>query len=163
MKNKRKKKLTRCIIFLIFLVIVMFIVFKFFIKGNKEEGKQSTQIKEENNLNINEKYVQLLNDGTKINESEKLKKDKQFENLKLSNIQLKYKNGITNLLCDVENVGKKEIKEGDIIIILRDKEGQEIYRLDGFLEKIKPGEIKEFNTSVTADFSNAYDFTIIKK
>ena len=67
MKNKRKKKLTRCIIFLIFLVIVMFIVFKFFIKGNKEEGKQSTQIKEENNLNINEKYVQLLNDGTKIN------------------------------------------------------------------------------------------------
>ena len=114
MKNKRKKKLTRCIIFLIFLVIVMFIVFKFFIKGNKEEGKQSTQIKEENNLNINEKYVQLLNDGTKINESEKLKKDKQFENLKLSNIQLKYKNGITNLLCDVENVGKKEIKEGEL-------------------------------------------------
>ena len=48
-------------------------------------------------------------------------------------------------------------------IIILDKEGNEITRIGGYIDKVKAGEKVELNASATSDFANAYDFDIVKK
>lgn len=157
---KRKKEginLMTLIIAIIIIVLVIIFIKNIIIKSkNKEQTNNTTQTTQE-------KYVQTLDNGTKLNTSEKLKKDKKVEDLELKNIQLTYKNGVTNLLCDIQNNSKKEVNMEDVEIVLLDENGDTIYKMRGFMEAIKPGETKQFNSSITADFSNAYDFKINKK
>ena len=156
-KRKQKKGINLITLVIAIIIIVLVVIF---IKNivSKNKNKENT-----NSTTTEEKYVQTLDDGTKLNTSEKLKKDKEVEDLELKNIQLTYKNGVTNLLCDIQNNSKKEVKMEDVEIVLLDENGDTIYKMRGFMEEIKPGETKQFNSSITADFSNAYDFKINKK
>ena len=48
-------------------------------------------------------------------------------------------------------------------VILLDKNGKEIVTLGGIISPLQPGEKKQFNTSMTLDYANAYDFKIVIK
>lgn len=146
------------IIIIIAIVILVIFVSKKFIK-NERETQNITQEQEQSQ----EKYVKFLEDGIKLNTSDKLKKDKKFENLKIKDVQLTYRNGVTNLLCNIENVSNENLEMQDVEISLLDENGEVIYKMIGVIEEINAGETKQFNSSVTADFSNAYDFEINKK
>ena len=77
-----KKNEKRMILILFVVLVIAIIIFAVNKNSNKNKGENQT---EENNT---EKYVQVLEDGTKLNTSEQLSKTKQVGNYKFENMQL---------------------------------------------------------------------------
>ncbi len=163
-KKKRQENGIKLIhiIFMILIIAIVIFVSRNFIKNNEKIGKDQEEQGQEQ-IGKQEKNVKVFDDGVKLNTSDKLNGEKKFEELKIKDIQLTYRNGVTNLLCNIENNSKEKIKMQDVEITLLDEKGEIIYKMVGIIEDINSGETKQFNTSVTADFSNAYDFKITKK
>ena len=162
MANNKNKgiNLITIIVILILIIITVVVTRKIIAKNNKDEQVNNVTNQIENET---EKNVKVLEDGTKLNISSKLKENKKINNLELKDIQLTYKNGVTNLLCNIENTSETKTDIQNVEIILLDEQGNTIYKMQGVIEGINPGETKQFNTSITADFANAYDFKIVKK
>jgi len=108
-------------------------------------------------------FVEKQADGSRVNTSEQLKKTKTVEGLEWTNIQLVEKNGISEIKADVKNITDDEIKELAMLITVVDKEGNMINELDAIVFDVGPGQTIKINPGITADISNAYDFTIRKK
>ena len=167
-KKVNKKKKIRMPIFLIIIILIIGIVIginqiKKQDKENENENQIQNTIMENEEDEIKEKYVQLLEDGSKLNISEKLRKNKKIDGLVLKDIQLTYKNGVTTLLTNVENTSNKKSEQKVVEVTLIDENKEKIYTLQGIIEEIEAGGTKQLNCSITADFANAYDFTIKEK
>ena len=143
---------------LILLVVLVIAVVIFVVSKNKKGNKENT---EENK--VVEEFVQVLEDGTRLNTSTKLNEMKKFEGLEFGNIQLTNLNGQSVLLADVKNTTSAETGLMLVNVTLIDKNGNELGTVGGIISPLKPGESKQFNTSMTIDYANAYDFKITKK
>ena len=141
---------------LILLVVLVIAIILFVTSKNKSENKV-----EENK--VEEEFVQVLDDGTKLNVSSKLNQMKKFEGLEFGNIQLTNSNNQSVLLADVKNTSSTATKMMLVNVTLYDKNGNELGTVGGIIPSIQPGESKQFNTSMQIDYANAYDFTITKK
>ena len=124
-------------------------------RGNNDVNPEEKEIKEE--------YVQVLDDGTKLNVSEELKEAKKIDGLEITNIQLTQKGGQTVLLADVTNPTAQEVGATGIYIIILDRKGNEIGKIPGVISPLKVGETKQLNVGVTDDYANAYDFKVEKQ
>lgn len=153
--KKRKKGIS---IIWVLVLIIAIIIIKIV---NKKDINNKNQISE-NNI-INEKYVQVLVDGTKLNKSNKLSETKNVGDYKISNIQLTMKNNQSVLLADIKNTSKQETDTTLIDIILYDENKNKIATIPGIISPMKPGETTQLNSSITVDCANAYDFEIIIK
>lgn len=153
MKSKEKKML----LILIIVAIIIIAIVWFATRGKKEnkEEVETNQIKEE--------FVQVQEDGTKVNISNKLKEEKELDGLKIGNIQLTEKEGQLTLIANVTNTTAKDVDAFLIDIILYDKEGKEIDTVLGFVSPVKAGQTVELNAGITEDYANAYDFKVVKK
>ena len=152
MKKKEKRMI------LILLVVLVIAVVIFVVSKNKKGNEENT---EENK--VVEEFVQVLEDGTRLNTSTKLNEMKKFEGLEFGNIQLTNSNGQSVLLADVKNTTQAETGLMLVNVTLIDKNGNELGTVGGIISPLKPGESKQFNTSMTIDYANAYDFKITKK
>jgi len=150
----KKKEKQRLLILIIMALAILFTIW--FLTRPKED----TKIIENEKV---EEFVQELEDGTKLNTSTKLKEVKKIENLEVGNIQLTYQNGSSVVLADVVNNSNKTSSLMVVKITLLDKNGKELETLSGIIGALKPGESTQLNMGATADYANAYDFTIIKK
>lgn len=161
MAKRKKKGIRRIDIIVLITIMIISIIIISIIKNknNEQEDMQTSKIQTEQQ----EKYTKILEDSTKLNTSEKLKEDKKFEELKVKDIQLTYKDGVTNLLATIENSTQTKIEMQNVEIVLLDEKGEELYRMPGIIEEIEEGKTTQLNCSVTADFSNVYDFSITKK
>ena len=128
---------------------------------NNKKGNNNEVTKQENE--VVEEFVQVLEDGTKLNISTKLNEAKEVNRLKFENIQFTEQNGQSVLLANVTNNSGKATDMTLVDVILLDKNEQEIVKVGGIISPLQPGETKEFNTSMTIDYANAYDFKIIIK
>ena len=151
MKPKEKRMI------LILLVILIIAIIIFAVNKNKKDENTA-----EGN-NVVEEFVQVLEDGTRLNTSTKLNEMKKFEGLEFGNIQLTNSNGQSVLLADVKNTTQAETGLMLVNVTLIDKNGNELGTVGGIISPLKPGESKQFNTSMTIDYANAYDFKITKK
>ena len=124
-------------------------------------GKKSNNDAEQNE--VVEEFVQVLEDGTKLNTSTKLSETKIVDGLKIGNIQLTMQNGQSVLLADAENDTGKDIDIMLLDIILLDKNGNELTTIAGIIGNLKAGEKQQLNSSVTSDYANAYDFRVVIK
>ena len=142
---------------MIILIGVIVIGIIWFIVGgkNKEENKETEQNQVEQ-----EEYVQVLEDGTKYNKSDKLKENKKLGGLEIGNIQLTHQNGMSVLLATVTNTTEKAVDVTRIRLKLYDDKGNVLEELDGLISPLKAGESTQLNMGVSADYANAYDFTI---
>ena len=162
-----KKKEKILILALIIMVIIVVLIGKARKKDNLPESPSQEVVQEnENNAEeneINEEFVEVLDDGTKVNTSETLKEEKKVDDLSFTNMQLTNSDGQTVLLADVTNTGSTatELTLYDVIIL--DKDGNEVVTLGGLVSPLEPGETTQFNVSMTRDYANAYDFKIVKK
>ena len=170
MKKKEKRMIIGLIIVAV-VIIVAIVVFK-----NTKKGNSGTGIAQNNGTTVSdatgekpeekpeekpvEEYVQNFDDGTKLNVSTKLNETKTVDGYEVSNIQLTNKDGITVILADVTNKTGKDQPEKPLVVKLFDKEGNELVKLDGMIEALKDGATAQLNMGVTADYANAYDFTI---
>ena len=159
MKKKEKRMLLILLVILV-IAIVIFVVNKNLKKENNSNGNENTTQQENTET---EEFVQVLEDGTKLNTSKKLNERKEVNGLTFENVQFTEQNGKSVLLADVTNNSGKAIDVTLVDVILLDKNGQEIVKLGGIISPLKPGEKTQFNTSMTLDYANAYDFKIVVK
>jgi len=164
MKNNKETKKERgvtlivlAIIVIILVLLLLFVIGRIGKKGEEKTNPVSTEgeVQEEEK----QEYVRQKT-GSKLNISEEVQKEKKVGNLKITNIQLKEKKGITTLLADIENTGDIEIQNKMLTIEILDKTGKVITILKAPIDNVKAGEKIILNTSVTGDVSNAYDFKV---
>lgn len=155
MKKKEKTMI------LIFIVVAVIIIVGLLIWRNAK-NKNEQQPQQENNT-IEEKYVDVLENGTKLNKSSKLKETKNLDGLEISNLQLTYADGIAVLLADVKNTTSQDVELTPVELTLLDDQGNTLEVLDGLISPVAAGETVQLNIGVSADYANAYDFKIVKK
>ena len=154
MKRNEKKWILVLVAITVLLIIVLIVK-----NSKKEVVKENTE-----QLGTNtQEYVQVLEDGTKLNTSTKLKETKKLDNLEIGNIQLTNKNGQSVLLADVKNTGSMETQVMLINIVLLDETGTEIATVPGIISPLKVGESTQLNTSMQQDYTGIYDFRVVKK
>ena len=146
---------------IILLVLILVIIGVVVIRPKQTKDKNEIE-GTETNVNIEENNVKILENGAKLNTSSKLNEDKNIGQVAIKNIQVMYKDGVTNLLATIENNEDKDLPETKVTITFIDELGNEIYKMQGLIEPTKVGETCELNCSITADFSNAYDIKIEK-
>ena len=127
-------------------------------KGKKEE----VEIGEEENI-VEEEFVNVLSDGTKLNTSDKLQEKKKVGGLEVSKFQLTEQGNSTILLGTITNTSSTEQGGYDVEIVVVDKTGKELGRIPAYIKKLQPGESTQLNTGITGDYANAYNFSINKK
>ena len=155
MKKKEKRMI------LILLVVLIVAIIAFVINKNSNKNKENENTAEENNTT--EEFVQVLEDGTKLNTSEQLSKIKQVGNYKFENMQLTEQGSQTVLLADVTNTGSTATDIQLVDVTLLDKEGKEIVTVGEIISPLQPGASTQFNSSMTLDYANTYDVKITLK
>ena len=152
MKPEEKK-----LILILVIITVIVGIIAFFAMREKNDQNNGTQTRQEN---VAEEYVQNLEDGSKLNVSEELRKTKTIDGLEITNIQLKEIKGITTLLADVENKTGSTVESKKVKVTILDKSGNAITELLGIVDKLESGKKTQLNIAVTADVANAYNFEI---
>lgn len=158
--QKKEKKM------IVILLIILIIAIAVFVINNNKNKKNGKNAENENTAYENEdpeEFVQVLEDGSKINTSEELNKTKQIGTYKFENIQLAEQNNQTVLLANVTNTGNKATEMQLVDITLLNKNGEEIITIGGIIEALEPGANTQFNSSMTLDYTNVYDFKITLK
>ena len=155
-ENKKKNVLKPFILLIIILLIILIIALISINKNNKNPEKNISN-GEENNV---ESYVEEIETGLKINKSTKLNEAKEVQGLKITNIQLSTKDGMTTLLADVINNSGTKTSLKTVEITLIDKEGNELTKVTGIIDSLDVGESKQLNIGMTSDYVNAYDFKV---
>ena len=152
---------------LIILLIILFFLIVITIAVNSRDDRESEEtpqtpavgVTEENKV---EEFVEVQEDGSKVNTSEELKKTKTIDGLEISNIRLVENNNVSQVVADVTNPTNGTLGDFPVEIIVKDKEGNEITRIGGYIDRVNAGETVQLNASATSDFANAYDFEVVK-
>jgi len=159
-KEEMKKEDKKVVLILVGIaVIVVGCLCIFGNMGKKQSDNEDNEAKTSEKSN-SEKYVQKLEDGSKLNVSDKLRKSKTVDGLEISNIQLKEIGGITTLLADVENKTGVATAQKIVKIEILDNSGKVLTDVQGIIDPMKVGEKVQLNVAVSADVANAYDFRI---
>ena len=146
---------------LVLLVAVIVIAIVLIVVSVNANGKEDEMQGGTTNPVVNEeKYTTELEDGTKVNTGEEFNSTKTYGNLEISNIQFTEKDGMTVLLADVTNKGITTHENEVVEITILGENGEEISTTKPVIGKIEPGETIKINATITADVSNAKDFTI---
>lgn len=114
-------------------------------------------------VEVEEKYVVTSNDGTKVNTSDALKSNKVVNNVEFSDIQLSQRNGETLLTATLKNNGSTANELFTVKITLIDDAGKDIVTFDSLVSPMEAGATATFETSMTLDYANAYDFRVEPK
>lgn len=142
----------------ILLIITVIVIIVAIVLGNSKKD----QVKE-NEDNKPEEFVNVLEDGTRLNKSDKLHETKTFDGMEITNFQLTEKDNVSLLLGTITNTSSETKGGYPIEIKILDKQGNEIITVDAFIGELKAGASTQLSTSATFDYANAYDFSINKK
>lgn len=151
MKKKEKKGL------LILLVVAVLIVGAIWLMtrgGNEEQVATGGKGKEQ--------IVKVEEDGTKVNVSEKLNKDKVNSGFKISNISYKESNGETIFKARITNETGSEQPEFFGKIVLLDKSGKTLGNIPIMVSATQAGEATDVEATITENYVTAYDFRLEK-
>ena len=157
--NKDEKKWIVLLV-AVFIILAVLIIGLSLSKNKKTEEKGGTQVIQKQ---TEEKYVEVKEDGTKINQSNKLKETKNFEGLEIKNITIETKDNETILKADVENTTSQATGDYAIKIKVVDDLRNEIKQIGGYINYIGPKEKTTLIIKTSYDFANAYDFAIEKQ
>ena len=153
MSNNEK----RWIILLVAVIVIVIVLIVGLANGRNKEVQQQGQ---EETLVNEEKYATELSDGTKLNTSEDFNNTKTYGNLTISKIQYTARNGTSVLLADVTNNGSTRHEVEIVKITILGDNNEVITEIKPVLGDIEPGETIKLNASISADVTNARDFTI---
>lgn len=154
MKDKEKKMI------MIITIIGTIVIGGILLIKNITKEKEGTKGEEPQE---SEQYVGILEDGTKLNKSNKLKETKKIEGMEITGIQLTNQNGVSRIIGTVTNKTNKDIELTPIKIILYDDKKNILEEVNGLISPMKVGESVQLNVGITADYANAYDLKIEKK
>lgn len=151
MKKKEKKGL------LILIVVAVLIIGAIWLMTRGDNGEQVAT-----DGNGKEPIVKVEEDGTKVNVSEKLNKDKVNSGFEISNISYTQSNGETILKARITNRTGSEQSEFFGKIVLLDKSGKTIGNIPIMVSATQDGEATDVEATITEDYVEAYDFRLEK-
>lgn len=158
--SKKEKQVIGVLIGIAVIAIIVVLI----VNGkNKEDENIVNNETVENNTVEEEKYVEVLENGTKLNTSEKLKETKEIDGMEISNMQLTEEGNITKLLGTITNKSNTTKGNYEINIKLIDENGKALTTLVGYIGELEPGESTQLSTSTTFDYANTYDVEITKR
>lgn len=158
--SKKEKQVIGVLIGIAVIAIIVVLI----VNGkNKEDENIVNNETVENNTVEEEKYVEVLENGTKLNTSEKLKETKEIDGMEISNMQLTEEGNITKLLGTITNNSNTTKGNYEINIKLIDENGKALTTLVGYIGELEPGESTQLSTSTTFDYANTYDVEITKR
>jgi len=155
MKRQEKRMITIIIVVGVIIIGGIWLI-KNVNSNNKKENKQEENI-------VTEKYVEVLEDGTKLNKSNKLKEIKKIEGMEITGIQLTNKDGVSRIIAVVTNMTNQEIELTPIKLTLYDDKNKVLEEVNGLISPMKAGESVQLNMGISVDYANAYDFKVEKK
>ena len=156
MKKKEKK---RILILIVVAIIIILVLFWIRAAVNKKDN-QGSQNPSSSSSEAGSEYTALYSDGSKLNVSSKLKENKSYQNVIISNIQLTTVNGVNRLLANVTNNSSASTDAQDVSIVFVDSQGNTIATVPGVIPALNAGETAQLNASTTKDIINAYDFRV---
>ena len=156
MKKSEKRMILTIVVVAVIIVVGLLIWRNNANKGNEPQNNVGEQ-------QVAEKYVDVLEDGTKLNKSNKLKETKKVDELEISGIQLTNQNGLSVILGTVKNTSSRDLGLTVIEITLYDDKNNVLEKVEGFVSPVKAGGSVQLNMGVSADYANAYDFSVVKK
>ena len=169
--NKR-----RIIIFLIIVLIIIIVSFVIVIKLNKKINVTDNNVEinsiednvdkisddvAKNSIDKNNKENVIIKNGEKVNTSNKLSQDKEFDGLKFTNVKLRSINGSTNFTANVKNISGKEYKSKSLKVKFMNSNGSEMGSLTIYIPDLSIDGETTVDSSITEDYVNAYDIKII--
>lgn len=154
----KSKKWIIVIILVAIIVIVGVVILVNSLKKNETLSNERIS-----NIGTYEKYVQVMQNGTKINVSDEFLKTKKYDGLEISNISLKFEKGISTFIAQITNKTGKTKKEQKVTIILEDETGKQIDTLKGIIDETNPSETVTLKISATKDIVNTYNFRVIRR
>ena len=165
-KKKGMKKNEKIVILVLVIILIAVIIFAAVRNSSSSDTEEtetsSTAESSETELESAGDYSVVLEDGTKLNISEKLNEDKELDELEITDIQLTESDGVTQLLATVTNTSD-EVQGGYIATLtLLDADGNALVVLSPYIEELEPDESTQLNVSAVFDYADAYDFTITK-
>jgi len=170
MENKRKLIISGIILAVLIIIVVAVVIIE---KVDNKNNDSSTSTAPPVQI-IN---YRTLSDGTKLNESPKLKVSKQFEGLDITGIQITCEQptstndttnslvkGKTEMLATLTNNTNQTLGGYDVNITFVDEKGNSIsdFKVFARIIELKPGESTQLNASITENLINAYDIKIEK-
>lgn len=148
--SKKERKRIFTIIGILLLTIIILLIVKSITKNDENEGEVLTK----------ETYVEIQEDGTNLNTSNKLKETKKLGELEFSNIRLTSKDGESYVTADVKNTSTTKLGNKFVHITIVDDKGEDLSKVTIYLGDIEAGESITINGKASSDFANAYDFLI---
>lgn len=165
--KKSELKVVAVIALILILLLIWAIVWK---NTNGEKEQEPIQIAQTNineqkqeQTQIIEEFVQIQEDGTKVNTSNKLKEVKEIDGLRVRNISLETKANETILTARVENPSNETKGDYGIEIIAKDKDGNELKTINGYMNSIEAQGTSTLKIKTSFDFANTYDIELKKQ
>ena len=115
------------------------------------------------NVDHENKYVQVQEDGTKVNISKKLAENKNVNGIDVEDISLKEKDNITVLEARVVNNSKEKKEEFMVNIEFLNDNDEQITTITGYIPTLEAGETTTIKTQTTLDFANSYNIKITER
>jgi len=114
--------------------------------------------------------IVLIANGKKVNTEEIYNNDgvttsqittkKKTEKYEIYNTDIKAANGVTKITATVKNITTQVAQEQKIIIVLIDKQKNEIGEIPVIIPKLDAGRMTKISSEVLTEYSNIYDFII---
>lgn len=145
--------------FIILLISAIILLIIGLIMGTNESKDQeiTSTLQNKQTEQNGEIFTEILEDGTKLNTSNKIGEPKILDGMEITGLQLTVKDNTSFLLGKITNVSNEIKGEYQFNVIILDKNGKELITIKAYVKELQPGESTELNTSATFDYSNAYD------
>lgn len=147
------KKKEAIVIFTLIAIMVLILVIVIVKKGKNNQITPNV---------VNEEFVEVREDGTRVNTSSKFAEAKKFDGLEIGNITLTEKNNESYIRATVKNTTTQVKGDDSITLTIIDKAGNTLTEVQGYLNTIQPGDTTILSIKASADFANAYDFKVSK-
>ena len=108
-------------------------------------------------INMNDTQNVVMRNGEKVNSSEKLKEEKEVAGLKISNIVLQTRSGISVFNATVENTTDEDFEKRTVNLQFQQNDGISYITVKAKIPFIKAKGSATINTSTTKDIVNSYD------
>lgn len=156
--SKKKNQLVYggTVVILLIIAIILIVVI---INKNKVNTDVDTEILEQPQVETSEN-VKVTTEGIKENISNKLKEEKKLEGMTIKEIKFQSKDNVTKFTATIDNTTLNDFKGTPVEIIFKNKNGEEISRLAGYVNDTLKGAKSYIDASTTIDITEAYDFTI---
>ena len=113
-------------------------------------------------MSIPEKKTKLSDVEIFRHREEGIVKEEEYKGIKLTNIKMVTEGEYTTFSANAKNVSDSDIKIERFYIDLKDKNGNSIAKLLGFIpEGLKKGEEKKISSSAKGKFKNAFTKDIV--